>query len=401
MRKLFIITLAVAALFSCQRKDILDNHGTPREVHFTAAVGDYAFTKATESALEDGDKVRIVAGAPINASAIGTVEGTALNLDTPIYWVADQTESTTFAAIYQSGDVASAVSSLEYDLLYGGTHAYEAHNLFMAAAKTVAPGATVALNFKHPFSKMNIHITNQLDNDAVTKVEIKDVVMDATLDIANEAIALGTAKKSFEAAKIADNKYAAVIMPQKAAPAIVVTVASGKAYNFVLSGEFTFEMGKAYTAAITLKPGATPPTHGEAVTFSFTVTAWADGGSLEYGEGEVYTPSWAVSGKLNGSEDWVDDAVVMTQTATGTEAYEGTWECDITYKVGDTFKLRWNRAWDIQAGMSGEADEIGLGESGLWGEGNKDIVFDNAVEDGSYHLRFVYNGYKLTVTKND
>jgi hypothetical protein len=264
----------------------------------------------------------------------------------------------------------------------------------------VAPGATVALNFKHPFSKMNINITNELDNDAVTKVEIKDVFMDATLDIANETIALGTAKRSFEAVKIADNKYAAVIMPQKAAPAIVVTVASGKAYNFALSGEFTFEMGKAYTAAITLKPGATPPAPGEAVTFSFTVTAWADGGSLEYGEGEVYAPSWAVSGKLNGSEDWVDDAVVMTQTATGTEAFEGTWECDINYKAGDTFKLRWNRAWDMEAGMSGEADNIGLGESGLWGQGGKDIVFNNTVEDGSYHLKFVYNGYKLTVTKN-
>ena len=417
MKKLFIAFLALAAVVSCQRKDMLSNVKAPGEVRFTAAVGDYSFTKATDSALENGDKVRIVAGTPINATAVGTVEGTALTLDTPIYWGAEQTESTTFAGIYQSGEVASATASLEYDLLYGGAHAYESHNLFMAAAKTVAPGTTVALNFKHPFSKININITNQLDNDAVAKVQVKDVVMDAALDIANETVTLGTTKKSFEAFKLADNKYAAIIMPQKAAPSIVVTTASGKAYTFALADAFTFAPGSAYTAALTLKPGATPPPPGEAVAFTFAVTPWADGGALEYGDGVEYTPSWAVCGKLNGAEDWVDDAIVMTQTTPGTEAWEGIWEADIDYKGGDVFKLRWGRDWARQAGMNTEWAFYAIGEfdaeSYLWGENGVDILLGTALdetdpehpvvvypEDGSYHLKFIHEGYKLVVTKN-
>ena len=407
MYKLALLALAAAALFSCQRKDVLDGVKGRDAVQFTVASGDFSFaTKATESALENNDKVRIVAGAPINASSVATVNGTTLTLDTPIYWNADQEESTTFVGIYQKGDPVSAVTSLTYDLLDGGQHAYEYHNLFMAATRTVAPEQTVALEFKHPFSKMTVSITNNLVDDAVTKVEIKDVVMKGTVDLAAATLVPDNQKKSFEAYKLADNSYAAIIMPQTAKPAIVVTTASGKSFNFVLAADFTFVAGKAYSAALTLNPGETPPDHGAEVAFSFTVVAWADGGALEYTLGEAEAPCWGVIGTINNS-DWSED-FPMTQTHTGNEAWEGTWEADINYKSGDKFKLRWNKDenWEKQAGMSGEKDaneqyvvnSIGLGMSGLWATGNQDIVLN--VEDGSYHLVFEYDGYKLTVTKN-
>ena len=92
-----LVALAAAALLSCEKKDNIENR-VQREVRFTTSVGSYSIaTKATDAALENGDKVRIVAGTPINATAVGTVSGTSLTLDTPIYWNADQTESTTFA----------------------------------------------------------------------------------------------------------------------------------------------------------------------------------------------------------------------------------------------------------------------------------------------------------------
>ena len=405
MRKVFIIALAAAALLSCQRKDVLDGVKSRNAVQFTVSSGDFSFTtKATESALENNDKVRIVAGAPINASSVATVNGTALTLDTPIYWNADQQQSTTFVGIYQKGEPLSAVTSLTYDLLDGGTHAYEYHNLFMAATRTVAPEQTVSLEFKHPFSKMTVSITNNLVDDAVSKVEIKEIVMKATVDIAEESLVLDSQKKSFEAYKLGDNSYAAIVMPQTAKPSIVVTTASGKVFNFVLSADFTFVAGKAYSAALTLTPGETPPDHGAEVAFSFTVVGWADGGALDYTLGEAEAPAWGIVGTVNNS-DWSED-FPMTQTHAGNEAWEGTWEADINYKAGDKFKLRWNKDWEKEAGMNGEKDaneqyvvsSIGLGTSDLWGSGNQDIVLD--VEDGSYHLVFVYDGYKLTVTKN-
>ena len=187
-------------------------------------------------------------------------------------------------------------------------------------------------------------------------------------------------------------------MPQTATPSIVVTVTGGTSYTFVLASAFTFAPGFAYNAALTLDPSTEPP-HGGAVAFSFTVTPWQDGGELGYTLSESYTPSWGVVGTVNGS-DWSVD-FPMTQTATGDEPFKGTWEADIDYAPGNAFKLRWNKDWEIQAGMSTAPgyEYVGLGVNGLWGSNNTDIVLGPG-ESGSYHLSFVYDGYWLTVTKN-
>ena len=81
------------------------------------------------------------------------------------------------------------------------------------------------------------------------------------------------------------------------------------------------------------------------------------------------------------------------------EPYKGTWEADISYEPGNAFKLRWNKDWEMQAGMATNIEYVGLGVNGLWGSNNTDIVFGPG-ESGSYHLSFVYDGYWLTVTKN-
>ena len=397
MKKTLVCLLAIAtALCSCSKSGTAP--GKAGQVRFSASVGSFAITRATESALEDGDRVRIIAGSPINASAVGTVAGTSLTLDTPIYWNEGQSESTTFAAIYQKGEVAGATTSIAYNLLYEGSHAYEYHNLFMTATRTAAPEQAVALEFRHPFSKMTIAITNNLPETTVSKVEVKDMIMEGTLDVAEGTLAPGSSKVSFEATKIADGNYAAVVMPQTATPSIVVTVTGGTSYTFVLASAFTFEPGFAYNAALTLNPSSEPP-HGDAAAFSFTVTPWEDGGELDYTLSDSYTPSWGVVGTVNDS-DWSED-FPMTQTATGDEPYMGTWEADISYAPGDKFKLRWNRdpKWTMQAGMPNNVAYLNLGVNDLWGSNNEDIVLAPG-ESGSYHLSFVYVGHLLTITKN-
>lgn len=375
----------------------------------------YSFTtKATENGLENGDKVQILAGAPINAASDATVGSDGkLTLTTPIYWVKDQTASTNFVAIYPGQNQTTAVYD-NYSLLgEGGVHDYNYHNLFMAASKTAAPGTVVALTFKHPFSKILVNITNQLNADPVSKVTVKGVVMDAALNLQEETVTLGTTLKDADAVKLEDNKYALIVMPQTASPSLVITTESGKTFKFVLAQAVEFKAGTYSTANLTIKESTTPPgpEHGDAVTFSFSVTPWAEGGALEYSEQE-FVPKWFVYGAAPEAE-W-GDVAALEQTEAGTEAWEGIWEGDINYVAGFKFKLRWGNDtsdWSREAGMNTEWAYYGIGDfdavSYLWGEFGTDIVLgtdyvNNAVvypEDGEYHLKFIHNDYKLIVTK--
>lgn len=410
MKRISIILAIAAAVIGCSRNDALDGEAS-REVKFVASYDTYGFTRATESSLEAGDNIRIIAGTPINAVATATVTaGNGLELSSPIYWVKDQTTKTNFVAIYP--DEGQTVSTFEYNLLYEGAHNFEYHNLYMAATADANPNTTVALKFRHPFSKIFVNVTNKLDNDPVSQVSVNGVLMNGTLNLSEGSVSTeGVSPVNVEATKLADNSYGLIVMPQTAAPRIVVTTESGKTFTFVLASAFEFKAGAAATASLTLNPSVTPPDpeHGEAVGFSFTVTGWEDGGSLAY---ELNDPKWSIIGTVNGS-DWSTD-FDMTQTSTGTEPWEGVWEADITYAAGNVFKLRWDKGWDRQAGMATAWLYYALGEfdseSYLVADSNSlDIVLGTGLddekviypEDGSYHVKFIHDGYKLVVTKNE
>lgn len=274
LRKIARWAFVALALCSCSKKVTVI---TVDEVHFTASVKSYS-TKASDSGFENGDKVRIVAGYPIDETSVGAVNGNSLLLDTPMHWTKDQTASTTFAAIYQAGKVADAKTSLTYDLLAGGKHDYSAHNQLLTAVRTVAPLTTVDFVFSHPFSKMVLDITNNLSGDAISKVEITDLLMKGTVNLTEKALDLSGSPTKFEPFKLSSGQYAAVVMPQTAAPEVVVTTTSGVVYKFQLDEPFVFEAGYAYSASLTLNPLPNP----DSVVFTFHVTPWEDGGSLDY-----------------------------------------------------------------------------------------------------------------------
>ena len=412
MKKYFIFALAaLAAAFvlpSCSKSESpVPARGS--KVNFVASVNDYSFTRATETSLETGDKIRIIAGAPINASATATVTDTGLELSSPIYWNKDQTEKTGFVAIYPDEDQTSPVVD-DYDLYYGGSHDYEYHNLYMSATKQdVTPGTTVDLTFRHPFSKIVVNVTNNLEDEEVTGVSVNGVKMNGKLDLSAATVDLSNASdKDVPATRTGEGSYALIVMPQTATPSIVVTTDKAS-YKFVLSSAFQFKAGAAATAALTLNPTTTPITTGEAVVFSFAVTGWENGGTLDYA---VYEPKWIVFGSYDG-EAW-SEIVAMTQTTAGTEPYEGVWEADINYAKGFLFKLSYDN-WAKEAGMDKDWKYFGVGQDnlGLLGNSseNADIVLGTGYDEetdtvtcpeaGSYHLSFTYDGYILKVTKNE
>ena len=270
MKKFFAIALGVLALASCAREAAPVKVEGSREVKFTTNVNTFTM-KAGETALE-GKTVQVLAGSPLNTGSAATVTGTTLTLTNKMYWQDGQTANTTFVAIYP-GENQTTTTIPNY--LITDDFAYHA-NFMTATAKDVAPETTVALNFKHPFSKVVVNVTNNLTGTpAVTGVALEGVVMSADLDLAAETLTLGNDKVNVGAAAQEDGSFAAIIMPQTVQPALVVTVGE-TAYRFVLAEEFTFVANKAYTAAVTLEDGTTPVEEGGEVAFNVDVTDWED-----------------------------------------------------------------------------------------------------------------------------
>ena len=413
MKKIFAISLGLAALVACNKNAVeTAAPGTP--IRFSVS-GEYTFTKATEAALEDNDEIQIIAGAPVSAATKATVAGTALNLETQLYWGVGQTATTDFVAIYPYSNTTA--TTVDYDMS-NGDYAY--HTMFMTAHVASAPtDQSVVLPFKHPFSKVLINITNNLGSDAVSSVVVKGLKMAGTLDLVAETIDLGTATAvDVPATKLADNSYAMIVMPQSAQPTIEVTTDLGSVYTFVLASAFNFEAGKVATAGLTLEgQGGGGSTPGEAVAFGFSVTDWAavatepafgqdnvSMGAYWYAVGCVYDDDNTVSA-------WGKD---FPLTYMGKSGDDEIWTVTLHYDEAMAanpadmgFKLRKfssstpdDQKWNDQLGMWGTDTndymnidyDYGLATSA---DGNKNIRFDAA---GSYTLTLT--GKSLHVVKN-
>ena len=346
MKKLFYLTLALAAAFACQKNAAPVAETTGEAVQFRAEIPNTYVLKST--ALE-GKKVRIAADATLdNATVVALVEGNALTPETDIFWKPEQTAKTTFVGLYQnleSGDAPAAPTGLkqEYGMVSGeGAHDYAYHSTYLTAtAKDVTPETTVNLAFKHPFSKLGVTVTNDLtDGFTVKGVVLKDIVTKGTLDFAAETVELGTEKLPVPAALV-DGKYSAIILPQAAKLAIYVTVGKegneDREYAFTLTASNTFAANKSYSANVKLTDETVV---GEAVGFAFTVADWEDAGTLETEE-LVETHVWSAIGSW---DEWTDD-VDLTETSAG------VWEGNIAYTAGAEFKLRQDHDWDKNAGL--------------------------------------------------
>ena len=106
-------------------------------------------------------------------------------------------------------------------------------------------------------------------------------------------------------------------------------------------------------------------------------------------------PVWSICGEFNG---WGStDDVVMTRTATGTNATDGTWEADFTgYVEGQQFKLRWDGKWDLDLGMKEGVSAVG---DAAW-DGYLAVSGQNIKlgASGDYHLVLNYPSCTFTAT---
>ena len=416
MKKVLLL-LAAAALFavSCNKEaaPVVPDEGAP--VKFTAELKYQFDTRATSSAFEAGDEIGIFAGTPIARYNVkGTVaNGGAVNLASAINWQAGQTAATTFAAYYPySADYTPAQNSetpmvLSCSLPTAQNAGLGTADLHIAKVADVAVGTTVALPFKHAFTKISVTVTKEI-SAAVTKVEILDTKVAGSVDLVAQTVAV-----SGDAAAITayanTSTYDAIILPQTVAPKIKVTVAGNTSYTFSLDGSAkAFEAGKVYAATVHIAKSAAQ--QNEATFSTGAITDWT---SESFGTvtGPVVESGdvWSVIGTVNGSS-WNEDFPMEQKTA-GSAAFQGTWEYTIpSYTAGQKFVLRWAGKWydpndntTHQAGMPSSYNPIGdTGEVfvQLGGDGNdrKDIQLADALDGKTVKLTF--NGDNFTLKVN-
>ena len=372
MKKIFAIAFGVLALAACHRDAQPAKAGAGSEVKFTTSFNTYT-VKAGETALE-GKTVQIIAGAPLSTAVAATAEGNALTPATKIYWQDGQTETTTFAAVYQREGDAPTSLSIPYsidndDLDFHGSY-------LTAVAKDVTPETTVALAFKHPFAKITVTVDNQLEGTPEVSAPVFDgLVISGTIDLAEDKVVLGDDETSVTTIAQEVGAFETIILPQSAKPVLSVT-AGEKTFVFALPAAVNFEANKAYAVNLTLTDSTPVIEDGEEVAFTFTVADWESAGeALAY---EDVTDALYVSGTIyQGTKPetaWAEDYQM-------TKGEDGKYSITVTYDeslAGEddsargflVFKVNWTAKW------------------GLWSEGEQmNIAYDYGTLANGYNIR--------------
>ena len=389
--KKYILAAAAAllALAACNREQIVEDNGS-LDVRFTSNIENTFAVKSLDP-LAEGKTVRILAGAPISANTDAeAVSGGKLTPATPLKWKENQTAKTTFVGIYPSnGETEPVING--YSLVgEGGVQDFEYQNNFLTAlAKDVTPGATVNLDFKHPFVKMVMNVDNQLSGaPEITGITVSDVLLDANLVLDAGTIVPVMGSSSVKATKNATSgKFEVIIMPQDGAKPVLAVTVGTTVYTFRINTATSFVGGKTYTANLTLKDTTPVVVEGDPVSFGFTVTDWVEEATPLVATD--VTDVWSVVGDVVGG--WGND-LVMEEGAT-----PGVLEANITYKSGDQFKLRKAFSWTESAGLKAGVAYIG---DSAW-DGHLDKTDNNIKLEaaGEYKITFKPADWTFTATK--
>ena len=366
MKKILFAIVAVAALFAVSCNKNIQPDGD-RLVTFTASQKYQLDTRATATAFQSGDEIGIFASTPIARYNVkGTVDSDAssVTLDSPIYWQAGQTATTTFAAYfpYISAKTPEEDSSnpmvLPWEVKANQLMLadLDESDLRIAVAPNVAVGDNVSLSFVHAFAKMTIQVNSSAVPGEVDKVEILGTKRSGAVDLVSQTVTVSGDPSAIITNHVsASSPFEAIVLPQTAAPQIRVTMSTGTAYTFTMDGSsVALEAGKVYNIALLIPQG-----QSQQIPASFSlgsIADWSnDNSSITYqnSDPEVEVPQvWSIIGTINGS-NWNID-YPMTRIEAGTEDFQGIWRCVIQgfnyddYSVH--FKLRYGGKWKFEGG---------------------------------------------------
>lgn len=304
---------------------------SPLMIKVSAAM--YQFTKATDTAFEDGDAIGLYIFNPETYVDNGkfTYNSGALTSATPYEWYEDENLEATLAAYYPYEANA-----------YGGTftvnadqssHAlYTASDLMLAKATSKPTEEAVVLPFKHVLSKITLTIDNQLGED-IKDVYFAGIKGQVTFDVKDAStVAASGSEGTIKACKASDNTWSLIIAPQTASPTLAVTTVSDKQYTFVLSENVTFASGKVSTASVTLT--------AESIYTSFTpeISDWIADNELNFSQDDIEI-------EIPEEEQICRLTVKVNKAITWYDKYIYSWDAEETKLSGDWpgTKMSWDK----------------------------------------------------------
>ena len=337
------------------REDI--QSGDSLEIKFTAQVGTFQ-VKATDTGLELGDQVGLFASSPVSATNVKmTWDGTALVPETRLFWTPGDERRVNFRAYYPYDPERTNEWSEHFVNADQSTHALFTASDFMAASSASNPSdGVVSFNFRHCFSKIVIHVDNQLQDLQITDIYLSNVrgrVEGEVSEYYNTIGLPGTIKTCKATTPEGEPVWAVIIPAQSSQPQLMITTADGKQFTYQSTYDIWFNQSCSYTAYVTLKE------NDIFTDFTSEVTEWTDNNDLEFPM--PGRESWSVYGQFQGT-NW-DLEFPMYNCYSGTDAYYAL----VYVNAGDEIKLL----------KDGEVN-YGLEEGAKWGWGGNTLVKDGA-----------------------
>lgn len=398
--KLFAAVMGLMAVVTaCQEpvENVAPNAGM--EIAVSAQM--YNFTKATDTAFEEGDQIGlhivVPQGAYLNNAKYTYTEG-ALVAEQTNYWYDSEDVEAQVLAYYPYAATATykeAGYTFTVEADQSAQGGYAASDLLVASTTSKPTKEVVALPFKHALSKVVINIDSELD-EAIQSVMFADVYGSAVINLAEGTSTVNGDKGTIKAAKVADKEsYTLVVVPQEqVSPRILVAFEGGKQYVFNIEAAADFAAGKVATANIAVTKELV------GTEFSAEITDWVGDSELQFNpseentpvepedpklpeESEVFVPAESGLGVVGSfaASGWADDALLMTTPTEGLLVAEG-----VEFAAYDSFKIRTAGTWDEENYGRGDINYI---KANKYITAIKDSASNIAVEAaGTYDIYF-------------
>lgn len=373
--KLFAVAMgAMAVMTACQEpvESINPEQGLPISVNAQM----YNFTKATDTAFEEGDQIGlhvvIPQGAYLNNEKYTYTEGALVGARENV-WYGDESLEANVLAYYPYNALAGYKAdgytfTVEADQSAEG--GYAASDLLIASTTSKPTKETVVLPFKHALSKIVINITSELEEE-IKYVMFADVYGSAVVNIAEGTSTVNGEKGNIKAAKVDADTWTLITVPQSEATPRILVVVGDKQYNFDIEAATTFVGGKVATANITL----TKELIG--AEFSTEITDWTADSDLQFnpsnentpgegeggegGEGTEPEPEKPFEAEESGlgvvgsfaASGWAADEILYTTPTEGLLVATG-----IELAAYDSFKIRTVGGWDAENYGRGDINYI-------------------------------------------
>lgn len=368
LRTIFTAAMAALVMATACNKENPSPVPSDQEPLIKVSASLYQFTKATDTAFEEGDEigVNIFKGEEVylyNASftnTLGSFEPAVAHK-----WYKESDVVATITAVYPRTDALdsySGTATFTVNADQSEKEGYKASDLLLATATSAPTESAISLPFKHALSKISITIDNKLEEE-IQNVWFTDVYGSVTYDPKAPFTTLETSgsKGTVKAYKSGDNSWVLIVAPQEeVAPKLALTTASGKQYTFILDENVTFTSGKVSTATVEVKETS--------IYTSFTP--------------EI--SDWVADNELNFSQD--DTDVELPEQGTPVDPVTPQY-CRLTFKVNKA--IEWYDKYIYS--WTGSSNSL----TGVW----PGAIASYEKEEGDYYVYYYDFPYSLNGTE--